>query len=272
MVGSGMRVYLCDDNRSHRVLVRTVLASEPDLEIVGEAELGGECVEKAGAAEPDVVLVDNRMPGLDGLEVLPALRRALPETKLVMLSTAWTPETERAALRAGADAYVQKPRNIFDLPSLVRGAVGEAGALVEQLVRNWLRGERERAYAAMHHDVEFRPLTRSEVVHGLEAMKRFHAMAPEATIVPRALLEHGQDVLFLAHAEVAGAEQLDPAWLLTVRNGKVARISTYETWDEAQAEAGFDAETPSVRRQVLDAGWRFLRAIRLRPARASYGL
>jgi DNA-binding NarL/FixJ family response regulator len=269
MVGSGMRVYLCDDNRSHRVLVRTVLSSEPDLEIVGEAELGGECVEKAGAAEPDVVLVDNRMPGLDGLEVLPALRRALPETKLVMLSTAWTPETERAALRAGADAYVQKPRNIFDLPSLVRGAVGQAGALVEQLVRNWLRGERERAYAAMHHDVEFRPLTRREVVHGLEAMKRFHAMAPEATIVPRALLEHGQDVLFLAHAEVAGAEQLDPAWLLTVRNGKVARISTYETWDEAQAEAGFDAETPSVRRQVLDAGWRFLRRLAVRAAPAT---
>src|SRR3954467_10011961 len=145
-----MRVYLCDDNRSHRVLVRTVLASEPDLEIVGEAELGGECVEKAGAAEPDVVLVDNRMPGLDGLEVLPALRRALPETKLVMLSTAWTPETERAALRAGADAYVQKPRNIFDLPSLVRGAVGEAGALVEQLVRNWLGGGRQRGQPAIH--------------------------------------------------------------------------------------------------------------------------
>ena len=262
-----MRVYLCDDNRSHRVLVRTVLASEPDLEIVGEAELGRECVAAASAVAPDVVLLDNRMPGADGLEVLPALREALPDAKIVMLSTAWTPVTERAALRAGADAFVQKPRNIFDLPSLVRGAIGEAGALVEQLVRNWLRGERERVYAAIHHDVEFRPLSETRVLHGLDEMRRFHALAPDARIVPRALLEHGQDVLFLAHARVA-EEELDPAWLLTVRHGKVARISTYRSWKDARAEAGFDERTPSVKRVVLDAGWRFLRALGLRAAPA----
>jgi len=252
-----VRVYLCDDNRSHRVLVRTVLASEPDLEVVGEAELGRDCLAGAGALAPDVVLVDNRMPGIGGLEVLPELRAALPDVKLVMLSTAWSPEVERAALRAGADAYVQKPRNIFDLPSLLRGAVGQAGALVEQLVRNWLGGERERAYAAIHHDVEYRPLTVPDVLRGIEEVKRFEAMAPEATIVPRALLEHGEDVLFLAHAQLADRE-LDPAWLMTVRHGKVAKINTYPTWSDAQADAGFDERTPSVRRRVLDAGWRFL--------------
>jgi hypothetical protein len=151
----------------------------------------------------------------------------------------------------------------------VRGAVGQAGALVEQLVRNWLRGERERAYAAIHHDVEFRPLTAPHPLRGLEEMKRFHAMAPEATIVPRALLEHGEDVLFLAHAEVAGREEIDPAWLLTVRHGKVARIKTYATWRDAQADAGFDERTPSVRRVVLDAGWRFLRRLVLRASPAT---
>jgi DNA-binding NarL/FixJ family response regulator len=257
-----MRVYLCDDNRSHRVLVRTVLASEPDLEIVGEAALGRECVAEARAVKPDVVLLDNRMPGPDGLDVLPSLREALPEAKLVMLSTAWSAPTERAALRAGADAYVQKPRNIFDLPSLVRGAVGQAGPLVEQLVRNWLRGDRERAYAAISHDVEFRPVDAPrEVLHGVEELKRFDALRPEARIVPRALLEHGEDVLFLAHAQLAERE-LDPAWLMTVRHGKVARINGYPTWKDAQADAGFDEGTPSVKRVVLDAGWRFLRALR----------
>jgi DNA-binding NarL/FixJ family response regulator len=265
MVRHQMRVYLCDDNRSHRVLVRTVLASEPDLEVVGEAELGRECVASARAVAPDVVLLDNRMPGADGLEVLPSLREALPDAKIVMLSTAWNPATERAALRAGADAYVQKPRNIFDLPSLVRGAVGQAGALVEQLVRNWIRGERERAYAAIHHDVEVRPVhAPREVLHGVEELKRFNALSPEATILPRALLEHGQDVLFLAHAQVA-EEELDPAWLLTVRHGKVARINGYKSWKDAQAEAGFDERTPTVKRTVLDAGWRFLRRIGLSP-------
>jgi DNA-binding NarL/FixJ family response regulator len=264
-----MRVFLCDDNRSHRVLARTVLESEPDLQVVGEAALGGECVDTAGDLAPDVVLVDNRMPGLSGLEVLPRLRAALPDAKLIMLSTAWSPEVERAALRAGATAYVQKPRNIFDLPSLVRGGAGQAGALVEQLVRNWLRGERERAYAAMHHDVVFRPLSSDEVVRGLEEMRRFHAMAPEATIVPRALLEHGNDVLFLAHAEVPGMEQVEPAWLMTVERGKVAKINTFASWKDAQAEAGFDESSPSVTRRALDAGWRFLRGLRLRPAPAA---
>src|SRR4051794_2783610 len=210
MVVSSMRVFLCDDNRSHRVLVRTVLASEPDLEVVGEAEIGHECLAAARAVDPDVVLLDNRMPGSDGLQVLPDLRSALPGAKIVMLSTAWSAATERAALRAGADAYVQKPRNIFDLPSLVRGAVGQPGALVEQLVRNWVGGDRERAYAAIHHDVEFRPLTAPRVLRGLDEMRRFHALAPEAKIVPRALLEHGDDVLFLAHAHLA-EQDLDPA-------------------------------------------------------------
>jgi DNA-binding NarL/FixJ family response regulator len=269
MVVSSMRVFLCDDNRSHRVLVRTVLESEPDLEVVGEASLGGECLETAGELSPDVVLVDNRMPGVSGLEVLPQLRAALPDTKLIMLSTAWSPEVERAALRAGATAYVQKPRNIFDLPSLVRGGVGQAGALVEQLVRNWLRGERERAYAAMHHDVEFRPLTSDEVLRGIEEMRRFHAMAPKATIVPRALLEQGNNVLFLAHAEVPGMEEVEPAWLMTVERGKVAKINTYATWKDAQAEAGFDESSPSVTRRVLDAGWRFLRRLHVRAAPAT---
>jgi DNA-binding NarL/FixJ family response regulator len=264
-----MRVYLCDDNRSHRVLVRTVLASEPDLEVVGEAALGGDCLEGARTLHPDVVLVDNRMPGLDGIEVLPRLRAALPDVKLVMLSTAWSADVERAALHAGADAYVQKPRNIFDLPSLVRGAVGQAGALVEQLVRNWLGGERERAYAAIHHDVEFRPLTTREVLKGIEEMRRFHAMAPAATILPRALLERGEDVLFLAHAEVDGMDAIEPAWLLTVRHGKVAKINTYASWKDAQAAAGFDEHTPSVKRHLLDAGWRFLRRLVFRPAPAA---
>src|SRR3954462_13814307 len=121
----------------------------------------------------------------------------------------------------------------------------------------------------MHHDVEFRPLTGDEVVRGIEGMRRFHAMAPEATIVPRALLEPATDVLFLAHAEVPGMEEVEPAWLMTVERGKVAKINTFSNWKDAQAEAGFDEHSPSVTRRVLDAGWRFLRRLHMRPAPAT---
>jgi DNA-binding NarL/FixJ family response regulator len=264
-----MRVLLCDDNRSHRVLVRTVLSGEPDLEVVGEAAQGVECLELALELQPDVVLIDNRMPGLTGIEVMPRLRSALPDARLVMLSTAWTAEVEREALLQGATAYVQKPRHVFDLPSLVRGAVGQAGALVEQLVRNWLRGERERAYAAMHHDVEFRPLLVPGVVRGLEEMRRFQAMAPAATITPEAMLERGEDVLFLAHVEVEGSRSLDPAWLIRVRNGKVASIRTFGDRTEAHTAAGFDRRTAHVVEHPA-AGWSFLRRRRLgRPVLAT---
>ncbi len=74
---------------------------------------------------PDVVLLDIDMPLMNGFEALPLLHERHPETAVIVLSTTWSAEIEREALALGATACLEKPRNVFDLPDVLRGALGE---------------------------------------------------------------------------------------------------------------------------------------------------
>jgi DNA-binding NarL/FixJ family response regulator len=113
------RVYICDDSPEYRMLLRMVLADAGAV-VVGEGADGLECIEGAAAADPSVVLLDLNMPGLSGLETLPKLRESLPGVKIVVLTTSRNADSERAAMAAGADAYVSKPIDATSVPQLVR--------------------------------------------------------------------------------------------------------------------------------------------------------
>jgi DNA-binding NarL/FixJ family response regulator/class 3 adenylate cyclase len=125
-----VRVLIVDDQVLVRTGFRMILEAEPDLEIVGEASDGAEAVSQARALEPDVVLMDVRMPELDGIE---ATRQLLEdgdaETKVVMLTTFDMDEYVYEALRAGASGFLLK-----DVPpeQLVAGirAVASGDALL----------------------------------------------------------------------------------------------------------------------------------------------
>ena len=116
------RVFLCDDANAYRKLLRAVLEPE-GASIVGEARDGKECLENVVDAAPDLILLDVNMPGVDGLQALPDLRGLMPEAKIVMLSTAPAHDQAERCARLGADAYVQKPQSVFDLPDALRAAV-----------------------------------------------------------------------------------------------------------------------------------------------------
>ncbi len=103
-----IRVLVADDHGLIREAIRLALESEPDIEIVGEAERGEEVLPRAREARPDVVLLDIKMPGLDGLEVLARLREQYPEIKVAMLSAVDEPEVVAEALQRGAVAYLGK--------------------------------------------------------------------------------------------------------------------------------------------------------------------
>jgi CheY-like chemotaxis protein len=119
------RVYICDDSPEYRLLLRMVLADEGAL-IVGEGADGQECLDGAAATEPSLVLLDLNMPKLSGLEALPRLREALPDTKIVVLTTSKAAESEAAAMAAGADAYVSKPIDATSVPRLLREGLAAA--------------------------------------------------------------------------------------------------------------------------------------------------
>jgi len=114
------RIFLCDDATEYRALVRAVLSREPDLQIVGEACDGRECLDKVPQTQPDVVLLDIKMPGMSGLEVLPRLRKLWPNGDVVILSTADSHEIRQQAQQLGATAFVRKPLSALDLPGAIR--------------------------------------------------------------------------------------------------------------------------------------------------------
>jgi DNA-binding NarL/FixJ family response regulator len=101
-------VLLADDQALMRAGFRMILEAEPDLEVIGEAADGREAVEEAARLRPDIVLMDVRMPEMDGIEATRRLLDGNGDTKVVMLTTFDMDEYVFEALRAGASGFLVK--------------------------------------------------------------------------------------------------------------------------------------------------------------------
>jgi DNA-binding NarL/FixJ family response regulator len=102
------RVLIADDDDLMRAGLVELLAGDPAIEIVGEASTGREAVERARRHHPDVVLMDVRMPDLDGIAATRELARSAPATKVLMLTTFEQDDYIFGALRAGASGFLLK--------------------------------------------------------------------------------------------------------------------------------------------------------------------
>jgi DNA-binding NarL/FixJ family response regulator len=102
------RVLIADDDDLMRAGLAELLSGEPEIEVVGEAATGRQAVERARLLRPDVVLMDVRMPDLDGIEATGELTRAAPDTKVLMLTTFEQDDYVFGALRAGASGFLLK--------------------------------------------------------------------------------------------------------------------------------------------------------------------
>jgi two-component system NarL family response regulator len=123
MAGDTIRVLVADDHALFRSGLRTVLASEPGIEIVGEAEDGEEAVARAEEVAPDVVLMDVRMPRKGGIEAARAIKQVSPTTSILMLTVSDEEDDLYEAVKAGANGYLLKEISIEEVASAVRGAV-----------------------------------------------------------------------------------------------------------------------------------------------------
>ena len=122
-----IRVLLADDQPLIRAGLGLVVAEAPDLEVVGEAGTGAEAVRLAHALRPDVVVMDIRMPDLDGIEAARRVTRELPSTRVLMLTTFDEDENVYGSLRAGASGFLVKDMALDDILAAVRVvAAGEA--------------------------------------------------------------------------------------------------------------------------------------------------
>ena len=115
-----MRVVLADDHQLMLAGIRRALEADGGFEIVGEARNGADVVGIVDQSKPELVLLDVRMPNVDGLACLEEIKRRHPEIKVVMLSASQDEQLIEAALRGGASAYLVKNIEVDDLPSTLR--------------------------------------------------------------------------------------------------------------------------------------------------------
>jgi len=144
-----IRVLLVEDHRMVREALSEVLNKVPDIDVVGEAGDAGEALQKAIALKPDVVVLDIRLPDINGMEVAARLRDAGSTAKVVALSAFADKRFVTAMLRAGASGYVTKSAAGTELVRAIRAvAAGQgyfapeiAGALASELRERPLVGE-----------------------------------------------------------------------------------------------------------------------------------
>ncbi|GAB4405149.1 MAG: response regulator transcription factor [Anaerolineales bacterium] len=118
-----IRVLLADDHAVLRTGLRLLLTGQNEFEVVAEASTGSEALSLAEKLQPDLILLDLSMPGLGGMDVLPAMQKMVPSTKILILTMYDDPQYLRQALKHGASGYVLKKAADAELISAIRAVL-----------------------------------------------------------------------------------------------------------------------------------------------------
>ncbi|ARU53308.1 DNA-binding NarL/FixJ family response regulator [Cellulosimicrobium cellulans] len=131
-------VLLVDDQALLRMGFRLVIESEPDLEVVGEASDGRVALDQVAALAPDVVVMDVRMPGMDGIEATRRVVAEHPGTRVLVLTTFDVDEYAFAALRSGASGFLLKSARPHDLVEAIRTVAAGSSVVAPRVLRRML--------------------------------------------------------------------------------------------------------------------------------------
>jgi DNA-binding NarL/FixJ family response regulator len=142
-----MKVLICDDQAIIRDGMELLLKLEKDIEVVGKASNGAEALQLVAELRPDLVLMDLKMPVINGIEATQRIQQQFPEVKVLVLTTFEEDEWLFDALRAGAAGYLLKDTPRADLVKAIRGTIegktymdpAVAGRLVEQAINQATR-------------------------------------------------------------------------------------------------------------------------------------
>jgi DNA-binding NarL/FixJ family response regulator len=135
-----VRVVLADDQPLVRTGLRMVIADTPDIDVVGEAGTGAQAVQLVRDVQPDVVVMDIRMPGMDGIEATRVITAKTPATRVVVLTTFDHDDNVYSSLRAGASGFLVKDMALEDILGAIR-VVASGDALIAPSVTRRLIAE-----------------------------------------------------------------------------------------------------------------------------------
>ena len=191
---SRTRVLIVDDQPLMRAGFKSVLEASGQVDVVGEAATGAEAIEQARRLDPDVVLMDVRMPDMDGIEAT----RRMPQQKVLILTTFGLDEYIIEALRAGASGFLLKDAPVDDLLGAVRAVAAGDAQLSPAVTKRLLDQVARRLPAAVgHDDALLEELTaRERDVLRLLAVGMSNAEIGEALVVSEATVKtHVSSVL-----------------------------------------------------------------------------
>jgi DNA-binding NarL/FixJ family response regulator len=152
MLADPIRVLLAEDHLIVRQGLAALLAAQPGIEVVGEAEDGREAVAAAIRLHPRVVVMDLGMPGLNGVDATRQIRRESPDTFVLVLSMHSGEEHVRPAIRAGATGYLLKGSGLSDLVAAIRAVAAGEGFLSPSVAKILVRdaqGDEEQAAGSL---------------------------------------------------------------------------------------------------------------------------
>ena len=142
-----IRLLIADDHRVVREGLQLMLALDPELEVVGGAANGDDAVRLARQLRPDLVLMDLQMPVLDGIAATAAIRREVPETEVLVLTSVLQDASVVGAIRAGAIGYLHKDTDGDELRQAIKAAAGGRVWLSPQAA-TWLMREMQAPQAS----------------------------------------------------------------------------------------------------------------------------
>ena len=134
-----IRVLLADDHTLVRAGIRTLLEKIPEVEVAGEASDGREVLDLIKTHQPEVVLLDISMPGLNGLQTLARITRDFPQVRVVILSMHHNDEYVLQALKSGVSGYLLKRSATAELAAALKGVVGGEIYLSQEIASGFLK-------------------------------------------------------------------------------------------------------------------------------------
>lgn len=189
-----IRIVLVDDHGVVRQGLKAFLATEDDIEVVGEASNGREAIEIVGKLEPDVVLMDLVMPELDGIGATTAIKQQWPHVDVIAMTSFIEDEKVFGAMRAGAGGYVLKDADPDDVVKAIRSAAAGEVHLDPRVARRLM----EELNPHKHRETTPQEQLSEREVEVLKLVARGHSnqmIAEQLIISPKTAKTHVSNIL-----------------------------------------------------------------------------